>query len=259
MGNKMKKTRKQLEIKLLIISYLLIMLILPILALFNETSIAFPEDFYKKAFNPITLSTYWITLSNGFITALINGFFGLIVAWILVKYDFWGKKIIDSTIALPTAVAGLTLSTVYSDQYPIGSFLNNFGIEVVYNNTGVSLAMLFVSFPFVVRTVQPVLEELEQDIEEVSWSLGGSYIETFFRIILPLIFPALITGIILAFSRAIGEYGSIVIIASNIPFRDLVASVLIFQSLEQYDKTGATIIGTIVLLTSLILLLSIPC
>merc|ERR1712012_1240785 len=160
-------------------------------------------------------------LSNGFITALINGFFGLIVAWILVKYDFWGKKIIDSTIdlpfALPTAVAGLTLSTVYSDQYPIGSFLNNFGIEVVYNNTGVSLAMLFVSFPFVVRTVQPVLEELEQDIEEVSWSLGGSYIETFFRIILPLI----------------------------------------FQSLEQYDKTGATIIGTIVLLTSLILLLSI--
>jgi len=257
----MVKKRKYQSLEIIITSYLFFMLGLPLFALFSNTSKALPEELIQKAFNPIALSAYWVTLSTAFYAALINGFFGLLVAWILVRFDFKGKKFIDSAIdlpfALPTAVAGLTISTVYSDQTIFGTILNSIGIDIVFTRTGVGLAMIFVSFPFVVRSVQPILQELQNDIEEASSSLGASSIETFLRVIFPSLFPSLITGMTLAFSRAMGEYGSIVIIASNIPFRDLVASVLIFQSLEQYDKTGATIIGTVVLLISLILLLTI--
>lgn len=249
------------NLKVILSSYIIIMFGLPLLALLTNTYDTNLTVFFQKAFQPVALSAYWITLSTAFLVALINGFFGLIVAWVLVRFDFIGKSIIDAAIdlpfALPTAVAGLTITTVYSDQSYLGAFLNSIGIEVVFTRIGVGLAMIFVSFPFVVRSVQPILQELQQDIEEVSWSLGASSLETFFKIILPNLYPSLITGMTLAFSRAIGEYGSIVIVASNIPFRDLVASVLIFQSLEQYDKIGATIIGTIVLIISLILLFSI--
>jgi len=253
--------QKNISLKLILSSYIVIMFGLPLFALISNAKEAIPFEFYQKAFNPIALSAYWITLSTAFIAAILNGFFGLLIAWVLVRFDFYGKKWIDAAIdlpfALPTSVAGLTITTVFSDQNFLGSFLSKLGIDIVFTRTGVGLAMVFVSFPFVVRSVQPILQELQNDIEEASWSLGASSIETFFKIILPALMPSLITGMTLAFSRAIGEYGSIVIVASNIPFRDLVASVLIFQSLEQYDKTGATIIGTVVLIISLILLLTI--
>jgi len=253
--------KQNISLKVILSSYIFIMFGLPLFALLSNAKEAIPFEFYQKAFNPIALSAYWITLSTAFVAALINGFFGLLIAWVLVRFDFYGKKWIDAAIdlpfALPTSVAGLTITTVFSDQNFIGSSFSKLGIDIVFSRTGVGLAMVFVSFPFVVRSVQPILQELQRDIEEASWSLGASSIETFFKIILPALMPSLITGMTLAFSRAIGEYGSIVIVASNIPFRDLVASVLIFQSLEHYDKTGATIIGTVVLIISLILLLTV--
>jgi|SRR6056300_1547598 sulfate transport system permease protein len=257
----MTQTKTKFSLNIIIGSYLFVMFGLPLLALLTKASEALPLEFFLKAFQPIALSAYYVTLSTALTAALINGFFGLLVAWVLVRFDFPGKKFIDSAIdlpfALPTAVAGLTITTVYSDQNWLGSFLSSCGIEVVFTRVGVGLAMVFVSFPFVVRSVQPIIQELQIDIEEASWSLGASPLETFTKIILPALLPSLLTGMTLAFSRAIGEYGSIVIVASNIPFRDLVTSVLIFQSLEQYDKTGATIYGTVILLISLILLLAI--
>ena len=257
----MVQQNTQTSLKVFLSTYLFIMFGLPLFALLAKANETFPTEFLQKAFEPTALSAYSITLSTAFIAAVINGFFGLLVAWVLVRFDFPGKSWIDAAIdlpfALPTAVAGLTLTTVYSDQSFLVSALNSIGIEVVFNRTGVGLAMVFVSFPFVVRSVQPILQELQSDIEEAAWSLGASSIETFFKIVLPTVVPSLLTGMTLAFSRAIGEYGSIVIVASNIPYRDLVASVLIFQSLEQYDKNGATIYGTVILCISLVLLLTI--
>jgi len=187
--------------------------------------------------------------------------FGLLVAWVLVRYDFPLKRFVDAAIdlpfALPTAVAGLTIATVYSDNGWIGSLLAPLGIKVSFTRLGVAVAMVFISLPFVVRTLQPVLQEMERDIEEAAWSLGASQLQTFWRVILPPLMPALLTGIALGFSRAVGEYGSIVLVASNIPFKDLIASVLIFQRLEQYDYAGATVIGTVLLIISLVLLLAI--
>jgi sulfate/thiosulfate transport system permease protein len=198
---------------------------------------------------------------TAFGAAVINGFFGTLIAWVLVRYEFPGKKLIDSWIdlpfALPTAVAGLTLATVYSDNGWIGSLLAPFGIKLAFTRTGVAIAMVFISLPFVVRTVQPVLQEMDADIEEAAWCLGASPWDTFRRVILPALLPAILTGVALGFSRAVGEYGSTVILASNTPFEDLIAPVLIFQRLEQYDFAGATVIGVVLLLISLVSLLAI--
>jgi sulfate transport system permease protein len=217
--------------------------------------------YIKKAFEPVAISAYITTLSLAFFACIINSFFGFIIAWILTRYNFPGKRLIDTAIdlpfALPTSVAGLTLVTVYSEQGLLGGLFKQFGIEVIFNKLGVIIAMIFVSFPFVVRTIQPVLQELEKELEEVAWSRGASPWKTFQCVIFPTLLPATLTGSTLAFSRAIGEYGSIVIISSNFPFKDLITSVLIFQSLEQYDYIGATVIGTVALLISLFLLLTI--
>jgi len=242
-------------------SYLLFMLILPIYSLLNTASKALFAHFWELATEPVAVSTYVVTLSMAGIAAMFNGIFGLILAWVLVRYDFPGKKLLDAAVdlpfALPTSVAGLTLATVYSTQGWIGQALSGIGIDVLFSRLGVAVAMIFVSFPFVVRTLQPVLQDMELELEEVAWSLGASPWKTFSRVLFPSIFPALLTGVTLAFSRAIGEYGSIVIVSSNMPFKDLIASVLIFQNLEQYEYTGATVIGTVVLLMSLILLLGV--
>jgi sulfate transport system permease protein len=242
-------------------SYILILLILPLLALFIKSSEAFQSNFMQLAFNPIALSSYWITFSIASVVALINMIFGFLLAWVLIRYDFPGKKFLDAAVdlpfALPTSVAGLTLTTIYSQNSYLGSFLEKFGIEVVFTRLGIAVAMLFVSFPFVVRSVQPVLQEIEPELEEAAMSLGASPFLIFWKILMPAIIPALITGVALAFSRAIGEFGSVVIIASNIPLKDLISPVLIFQSLEQYDTLGATVVGTVMLLLSLILLLTI--
>jgi sulfate/thiosulfate transport system permease protein len=243
------------------LGYLTIMLAFPIIAMFQKASTTSPEEFWRIATSPIALSAYDVTFTTALVTAFINGIFGTLIAWVLVRDEFPMKKILDASIdlpfALPTAVAGLTLATVYSDKGWIGSLLAPFGIQVSFTRLGVAVAMSFISLPFVVRTVQPVLQEMEKDIEEAAWSLGASPIQTFFRVILPPLLPAILTGVALGFSRSVGEYGSTVIIASNTPFRDLIAPVLIFRRLEQYDFAGATVIGTVLLIISLLLLLGI--
>ncbi len=240
------------------IGYLTLMLLLPIAALLLRASQVNFRDFWAIAASPIALSAYDVTFVTALVTALINGVFGTLVAWVFVRYDFPFKRLVDAAVdlpfALPTAVAGLTIATVYSDKGWIGSLLAPLGIQVSFTRLGVAIAMLFISFPFVVRTVQPVLREMEKDLEEAAWSLGASHSETFWRVILPPLLPAILTGVALGFSRAVGEYGSIVIVASNLPFQDLIAPVLIFQRLEQYDYAGATVIGTVMLVISLLLL-----
>lgn len=243
------------------LGYLTIMLLLPVAALLLKASTEKPIDFWRIATSPVALATYDVTFVTALIAALINGVFGLLIAWVLVRYNFPLKRFIDAAIdlpfALPTSVAGLTLATVYSNNGWIGSLLAPFGIKVAFTRLGVGVAMLFISLPFVVRALQPVLQEMEHEIEEAAWSLGASKWQTFWRVVLPPLMPALLTGVALAFSRAVGEYGSVVIVASNIPYQDLIASVLIIQRLEQYDYSGATVIGTVLLVISLLILLAI--
>lgn len=243
------------------IGYLTFMLFLPVAALLLKASTIAPADFWRIATSPIALAAYNVTFVTSLIASLINGVFGTLIAWVLVRYDFPGKRIIDATVdlpfALPTSVAGLTLATVYSTNGWIGSLVAPFGIKIAFTRLGVGMAMLFISLPFVVRTVQPVLKEMEKDTEEAAWSLGATKFQTFRRVIFPPLLPAILTGVALGFSRAVGEYGSVVIVASNVPFKDLIAPVLVFQRLEQYDYTGATVIGAILLIFSLIMLLAI--
>ncbi|KIZ04559.1 putative sulfate transport system permease protein cysT [Monoraphidium neglectum] len=237
------------------------MLVLPISALLSKASLIPLAEFWARATEPVALSAYYVTFSMSVVAALINCFFGFILAWVLVKFDFPGKKWIDAAVdlpfALPTSVAGLTLATVYNDDGLIGCFLTKLGINVVFTRLGVAVAMVFVSFPFVVRTMQPVLQEMEREVEEAAWSLGASPWDTFVRVLLPPLLPPLLTGTALAFSRALGEFGSIVIVSSNLPFKDLIAPVLIFQSLEQYDFVGATVIGTVLLLISMVMMIGV--
>lgn len=242
-------------------AYLSIMLFLPIVALLWKASELGWSDIWRIATHPVALSAYDVTFVTAFFTAVINGVAGLAIAWVMVRYSFPGKRILDALIdlpfALPTAVAGLTIATVYSPNGWIGSFLSPLGIKVSFTRLGVAIAMLFISLPFVVRTVQPVLQEMDTDMEEAAWSLGASDWQTFWRVIFPPLMPATLTGVALGFSRAVGEYGSIVIVAGNIPFQDMIAPVLIFQRLEQYDYAGATVIGSVMLLSSLLILFAI--
>ncbi|MBD2664585.1 sulfate ABC transporter, permease protein CysT [Richelia sinica FACHB-800] len=243
------------------IFYLFFMLFMPIGAMFLKASTEPPSKFWEIATSPLALATYNVTFVTSIFAALLNGVFGTLVAWVLVRYDFPFKRLVDATVdlpfALPTSVAGLTLATVYSDNGWLGSLLAPLGIKVSFTRLGVAVAMVFISLPFVVRTVQPVLQEMEQEIEEAAWSLGASQWQTFWKVILPPLFPTILTGVALGFSRAVGEYGSTVIISSNTPFQDLIAPVLIFQRLEQYDYSGATVIGVVLLTISLVLLLAI--
>ena len=243
------------------LGYMTIMLVLPVSALLLKASTEPPANFWKIATSPIALATYDVTFVTSLVAALFDGVFGVLIAWVLVRYDFPGKRLIDASIdlpfALPTSVAGLTLATVYSNNGWLGSLVAPFGIKIAFTRLGVFIAMLFISLPFVVRTLQPVLQEMEKEIEEAAWSLGASQWQTFWRVVLPPLFPAILTGVALGFARAVGEYGSVVIVASNVPFQDLIASVLIIQRLEQYDYSGATVIGTVLLAISLLILLGI--
>lgn len=242
-------------------AYLLVMLFLPVGAMLLKASTEPPAKFWEIATSPIALATYQVTFGTSIVAALINGVFGTIIAWVFVRYDFPFKRLLDATVdlpfALPTAVAGLTLATVYSDNGWVGSLLAPFGIKVAFTRLGVAVAMIFISLPFIVRTVQPVLMEIEKEIEEAAWSLGASQWQTFWKVLFPPLFPSILTGVALGFSRAVGEYGSTVIISSNTPFNDLIAPVLIFQRLEQYDYSGATVIGVVLLVISLVMLLGI--
>lgn len=241
--------------------YLLFMLILPILSLVTTAGRTIFTNFWHIATAPIAVSAYGVTLSMAFLASLLNGFFGFILAWVLVRYQFPGKKVLDMAVdlpfALPTSVAGLTLATVYGSQGWIGQMAAQSGIQIIFSRLGILIAMIFVSFPFVVRTLQPVLREIDVELEEAAWCLGASSLETFKRILFPSLLPAILVGVTLSFSRAIGEYGSIVIVSSNIPLKDLIAPVLIFQNLEQYEYESATVIGTVVLSLSLFLLVGV--
>jgi len=241
--------------------YLAFLLILPIIALLVKAFSEPLDSFWKTATSPLAISSYEITFVTAFAAAAVNGVFGTLIAWVLVRYDFFGKRfleaVVDLPFALPTSVAGLTLATVYSEKGWIGSLAAPFGIKIAFTRLGVWIAMMFISLPFIVRTVQPVLTELEKEIEEAAWSLGASKLQTFVQIILPPLTPAILTGVALGFSRAVGEYGSTVIIASNTPFKDLITPVLIFQRLEQYDYVGATVIGAVMLAISFVSLVAI--
>ncbi len=241
--------------------YLTLFLFLPIAALILKAVTLDPQQIWRIATDPVALSTYNVTFITALAAGLINGVAGLVIAWVLVRYEFLGKRLLDALIdlpfALPTAVAGLTLSTIYSTNGWIGGWLEPFGIKISFTRLGVLVAMIFISLPFVVRTVQPVLQDLEPEMEEAAWSMGASQWQTFWRVILPPLMPAILTGVAMGFSRAVGEYGSVVIIAGNIPFQDLIAPVLIIQRLEQFDYAGATVVGTVLLLISLAVLLII--
>ncbi len=234
------------------------MLLLPTTALLTTAATTGGREFWAIATSPIALSAYEVTFVTALGAAVLNGIFGTLAAWVLVRYEFPGRRIIDAAVdipfALPTSVAGLALATVYNDKGWVGALVAPLGIKLMYSRTGVAIAMLLISLPFVVRSVQPILTEMERDVEEASWSLGASRLQTFWRVVLPPLMPGILTGVALGFSRAVGEYGSTVLVASNIPKHDLIAPVLVFQQLEQYKYAEATVIGAVLLLISLVLL-----
>jgi sulfate transport system permease protein len=256
-----KSLKKPSLIWLFTLGYLSLILLLPINALIFKSLTIGIGEFWQTAIDPVALSAYEVTFVTALAAGLINGVMGTLIAWILVRYQFPGQKIINGAIdipfVLPTSVAGLVLATIYSNNGWIGQFFAPFGIKIAFTRLGVLIAMLFISLPFVVRTLQPVLLELEPEIEQAAHSLGASDGQTFWRVILPPLIPPILTGMALGFSRAVGEYGSVVMVAANMPFKDLITPVLVFQKLEQYDTVGATTIGTVLLMVSLVLLLLI--
>ena len=219
------------------------------------------EAFLGTITTPRVLMDLWISLRSALYASLVNAVFGLIVAWVLTRYQFPGRRIADALVdlpfALPTAVAGIALSTLYAPDGWIGSLLPPFGLQVAFQPAGIVVAMMFISLPFIVRTVQPVIEDLEPEQEEAAHLMGASPIAIFIRISLPAIFPALLTGFALAFARCLGEYGSIIFIAGNRPMISEIVPVLIVQELDQFDYQGATAIGVLMLAVSFLLLLTI--
>ena len=255
------RVKKLLNSWLFISLYLGFLLIFPISVLINKAGNEFFDSFVERATDEVALSAYFVTFSMAGLACILNTIFGFLIAWVLVRYKFPGKKLLDVAIdlpfALPTSVAGFTLVNIYSEKGILGSYLSKLNLQVIFTRFGIVVAMIFVSFPFIIRTLQPALETLEREYEQAAWVLGASSWKTFYSVILPILLPSFLTGFTLSFSRAIGEYGSIVIISSNFPLKDLIASVFIFQCLEQYDYTGATIVGTVMLFISLFLLIII--
>lgn len=243
------------------IFYLSLIVLIPLSALVFKTMSLSWHEFIAEIFSARVLASYRLTFGTAFLAALVNAVFGVLVAWVLVRYRFPGKKVIDALVdlpfALPTAVAGITLATVYSGNGWIGRYLEPLGIKVAYTPLGILVAMTFIGLPFVVRTVQPVLEELEAEVEEAAVCLGANRWQTFRRVLFPTILPALITGFALAFARAVGEYGSIIFIAGNMPMVSEITPLLIITKLEQYDYAGATAVASVMLGASFLLLLTI--
>lgn len=243
------------------IFYLALIVLIPLSAVFLKTFTMTWEAFWSAVTSERVIASYKLSFGASLIAASLNVIFGGIVAWVLVRYKFPGKRFIDALVdlpfALPTAVAGITLTALYSNNGWIGKYLEQFGIKVAFTPLGVVVALTFIGLPFVVRTVQPVLEEAERELEEAAASLGASPLQTFFRVILPTIVPALLTGFALAFARATGEYGSVIFIAGNLPMVSEITPLFIITKLEQYDYAGATAIAVVMLVVSFILLLTI--
>ena len=241
--------------------YLSLIVLLPLSAVFFKTADMGWQAFWQTVSAPRVVASYKLTFGAALFAASLNVLFGGIVAWVLVRYRFAGKKIIDAMVdlpfALPTAVAGIALTALYAPNGWIGSYLETLGIKVAFTPLGVVVALTFIGLPFVVRSVQPVLEDLEGELEEAAASLGASPWQTFVRVLLPAVAPALLTGFALAFARATGEYGSVIFIAGNMPMVSEITPLLIITKLEQYDYTGATAIAVVLLCVSFALLLSI--
>lgn len=243
------------------IFYLCLIVLIPLSAVFIKTAELSWSEFWAVVTAPRVVATYQLTFGASLIAALINVVFGLLTAWVLVRYQFVGKKILDALVdlpfALPTAVAGISLTAIYAPNGWIGSLLEPHGIKVAFTPLGVVVALTFIGLPFVVRTVQPVLEDFSAEAEEAAASLGANRWQTFYKIIFPAILPALLTGFSLAFARAIGEYGSVIFIAGNMPMISEITPLMIITKLEQYDYAGATAIAVVMLVVSFVLLLAI--
>jgi sulfate transport system permease protein len=245
----------------LTLGYLSLLVLIPLAGLFVQSASLGPSEFLAAVASPRALAAYRLSFGASFAAACVNAVFGLAVAWVLVRYQFPGRSIVDALVdlpfALPTAVAGITLTALLSKNGWIGSRLEPLGIEVAYTPLGVVVALTFIGLPFVVRTVQPVLQDLESELEEAAASLGASRWQTFARVLFPTLWPALATGFALAFARAVGEYGSVVFISGNLPLRTEIAPLLIVTQLEQFDYAAATAIAAVLLVASFALLLGI--
>jgi sulfate transport system permease protein len=243
------------------ILYLTLIVLVPLSGLFVTTATLGWGEFWQAVASPRVMHAYKITFGYSLLAALVNGFFGLILAWVLVRYNFPGKRLLDAMVdipfALPTAVAGIALTALYAPSGWIGKYLAPLGIQVAFTPLGILIALMFIGLPFVVRTLQPVLADMDREIEEAACSLGASRFQAFFLVVLPGIMPALVTGFVMAFARGLGEYGSVVFIAGNMPGVSEIVPLIIIIKLEQYDVAGATAIACVMLVASFALLLLI--
>ena len=241
--------------------YLSLIVLIPLSALLFKTFTLTWDQFVAAVTSPRVVASYQLTFGASFLAALVNVVFGLLLAWVLVRYDFPGKKIVDALVdlpfALPTAVAGISLTALLAGNGWIGQYLEPMGIQLAFNRNGIVIALIFIGLPFVVRTVQPVLEDAEKELEEAATCLGASRFQTFRYVIFPAIAPALLTGFAMAFARAVGEYGSVIFIAGNMPMVSEITPLIIIGKLEQYDYAGATAVATVMLAISFVLLLVI--
>jgi len=241
--------------------YLGLIVLLPLSATFLKASSLGPAEFWEVATSSRALASYRVTFGLSLLAALVNGVFGVIVAWMLVRYEFPGKKLVDAMVdlpfALPTAVAGIALATLYAPEGWIGQWFTKFDIRVAFTPAGIFVALVFIGLPFVVRTVQPVLEQAERELEEAAASLGATWWQTVRRVVFPVLVPSILTGVAMAFARAIGEYGSVIFIAGNMPMISEITPLLIVIKLEQYDYAGATALAVVMLVVSFVLLLGI--
>ena len=243
------------------VAYLCLIVLIPLAAVFLKTASLSAAQFWDTISAPRAVAAYRITFGISLAAAAINTVFGLLLAWALVRYTFPGKKLVDALVdlpfALPTAVAGIALTAIYAKNGWIGQYLEPMGLKIAFTPLGILVALIFIGLPFVVRTVQPILEDLDTEFEEAAASLGASRLETVRRVVLPVLYPALLTGFTLAFARAVGEYGSVIFIAGNMPLISEITPLIIITKLEQYDYAGATAIATVMLVVSFTLLLLI--
>lgn len=243
------------------VAYLGLLVLIPLSAVFLRSSGMGWEAFWRAISGPQVVASYQVTFGISFLAACANAFFGFIAAWVLVRYQFPGKKIVDAMVdlpfALPTAVAGIALTALYARNGWLGQFFYPMGIETAYSQVGIFIALTFIGLPFVVRTLQPVMENMDAEIEEAAASLGASRWRTFWRVVMPALVPALLTGFALAFARAIGEYGSVIFISGNMPMRTEITPLVIVKFLENYQYPQATAVAVVMLVASFVLLLLI--
>jgi sulfate transport system permease protein len=239
-------------------AYISFLVLIPLFSLILFSIKLTPAEYWKIITDDRVIAAFRVSMSSTLFAALLDGFFGFIIAWVLTRYSFYGKRIIDALIdlpfAIPTAVAGISLSYLFTDNTKFGGFLIRHGIEIASGNAGIVAALTFIGIPFVVRTVQPVLQEFDKELEEAASSLGSNFYKTFFYVIFPSILPALITGFAMAFARGLGEYGSVIFIATNMPYESEIVPRLIVQKLLNFDYRGASAIGSAMLVCAFILL-----